>query len=207
MYLGMFLLGFILYGTLCTSWTGLTISFSMLGKFSAIFSSKYFSCPFFFYSSSGTPIIWKLVCLIRLFVRSLWLSSALFILFTLFCSSEVISTILSSSSLICCASDITEIKNTLEGINSRISEAEDKMVEITSEKQNKIKRMKRTEDSLGQRPLGQYETHQYSNNRGPRRRREKERVWKNFWRDYSWKFPQHGKGNSQSSPRGRKNPI
>ena len=50
---------------------------------------------------------------------------------------------------------ITEIKNTLEGINSRISEAEeqiseleDKMVEITSEEQNKAKRMKRTEDSL-----------------------------------------------------------
>ena len=50
---------------------------------------------------------------------------------------------------------ITEIKNTLEGINSRISEAEgwiseleDKMVEITSEEQNKEKRMKRTEDSL-----------------------------------------------------------
>ena len=50
---------------------------------------------------------------------------------------------------------ITEIKNTLEGINSRISEAEeqiieleDKMVKITSEEQNKVKRMKRTEDSL-----------------------------------------------------------
>ena len=50
---------------------------------------------------------------------------------------------------------ITEIKNTLEGINSRISEAdeqiselEDKMVEITSEEQNKVKRMKRTQDSL-----------------------------------------------------------
>ena len=50
---------------------------------------------------------------------------------------------------------ITEIKNALEWINSRISEAkeliselEDKMVEITSEKQNKVKRMKRTEDSL-----------------------------------------------------------
>ena len=48
---------------------------------------------------------------------------------------------------------ITEIKNTLEGINSRISEAkeqiselEDKMVEITSEEENKVKRMKRTED-------------------------------------------------------------
>ena len=46
-------------------------------------------------------------------------------------------------------------KNTQEGINSRITEAEeriseleDKMVEITSEEQNKVKRMKRTEDSL-----------------------------------------------------------
>ena len=50
---------------------------------------------------------------------------------------------------------ITKIKNTLEGINSRISEAEEqiseleeKTVEITSEEQNKVKRMKRTEDSL-----------------------------------------------------------
>ena len=50
---------------------------------------------------------------------------------------------------------ITEIKNTLEGINSRISEAEewiseleDKMVEITSEEQNKVKRIKRAEDSF-----------------------------------------------------------
>ena len=49
----------------------------------------------------------------------------------------------------------TEIKHTLEEINSRISEAkeqiselEDKMVEITSEEENKIKQMKRTEDSL-----------------------------------------------------------
>jgi len=48
---------------------------------------------------------------------------------------------------------ITEIKNTLEGNNSRISEAEerlseqeDKMVEITSEEQNKVKRMTRTEE-------------------------------------------------------------
>ena len=48
------------------------------------------------------------------------------------------------------------MENTLEGINSRISEAEeqiseleDKMVEITSEEQNKVKRMKRPENSLG----------------------------------------------------------
>ena len=33
-------------------------------------------------------------------------------------------------------------------VEGRISELEDKMVEITSEGQNKVKRMKRTEDSL-----------------------------------------------------------
>ena len=76
---------------------------------------------------------------------------------------------------------IIEIKNALEAINSRISEAEeqiseleDKMVEITSEEQNKVKRMKRAEES--QRPLGQYQKHQQSKYRGPRRRREKENV-------------------------------
>ena len=48
---------------------------------------------------------------------------------------------------------MSEIKNTLEGINriseaEQISELEDKMMEITSEEQNKVKRMKRTEDGL-----------------------------------------------------------
>ena len=50
---------------------------------------------------------------------------------------------------------ITEIKNILVAISSRISEAEelisdleDKMVEITSEEQHKVKRMKKAEDSL-----------------------------------------------------------
>ena len=50
---------------------------------------------------------------------------------------------------------INEIKNSLEGINSRITEAEeqisdlkDKIVEITTAEQNKEKRMKRNEDSL-----------------------------------------------------------
>ena len=47
------------------------------------------------------------------------------------------------------------MKNTLEGINSRINEAEeriseleDRLVEITAAKQNKEKRLKRNEDSL-----------------------------------------------------------
>ena len=50
---------------------------------------------------------------------------------------------------------ISEIKNSLEGINSRISEAEewitdleDKRVEIMIAEQNKEKRMKRLEDNL-----------------------------------------------------------
>ena len=50
---------------------------------------------------------------------------------------------------------ITEMKTTLEGINSRITEAEerisdleDRMVEFTGAEQNKEKRMKRNEDNL-----------------------------------------------------------
>ena len=50
---------------------------------------------------------------------------------------------------------ITEMKNTLEGVNSRINEEEerisdleDRMVEFTAVEQNKEKRMKRNEDNL-----------------------------------------------------------
>ena len=49
----------------------------------------------------------------------------------------------------------TEMKTTLEGINNRITEAEERisdlknrMVEFTAMEQNKEKRMKRNEDSL-----------------------------------------------------------
>ena len=106
MCLDVFLLGIILYGTVFASWIWLTISFSVLGKFSTMISSKIFSYPFFFSSSSGTPMIQMWVHLI-LSQRSLRLSSVLFILFTLVYSSEVISTILSSSSLLhSSASDI-----------------------------------------------------------------------------------------------------
>ena len=50
---------------------------------------------------------------------------------------------------------INEMKNSLEGINSRITEAEEQIsdledttVEITTAEQNKEKRMKRIEDSI-----------------------------------------------------------
>ena len=49
MCLGVFLLGFVLYGTLYVSWTWVAIFFPLLGKFSTIISSNIFSVPFFFF--------------------------------------------------------------------------------------------------------------------------------------------------------------
>ena len=49
--------------------------------------------------------------------------------------------------------------------------------------------------------------HQHSNYSVYRRIKGKEWVWKNFWRNYSWKFLQHGKGNNQSNSRGAKSLI
>ena len=61
--LGVFLLVFILYGTHCTFWTWVAISFPMLGKFSTIISSNIFSSPFSLSSPSGIPIMRMLLCL------------------------------------------------------------------------------------------------------------------------------------------------
>ena len=80
MCLGVFHLGFILFGTLQVSWIWVAISFPILGKFSTIISSSLFSCPFFLSSSSGITMIQMLGCL-TLSQGSLRLSSFLFILF------------------------------------------------------------------------------------------------------------------------------
>ena len=77
---------------------------------------------------------------------------------------------------------ITELKTTLEGINSRITETEeqindleDRMVEIIATEQNIEKRMKRNEDSL--RDLWDNIKHtQHLQYRGPRKKRERERT-------------------------------
>ena len=73
------------------------------------------------------------------------------------------------------------MKNTLQGINNRMTEAkqrtselEDKMVEITAEEQDKEKRMKRIEDNL--RDLWDNTKHTNIRIIGGPRRREKERV-------------------------------
>ena len=76
MCFGVFCLGFTLFGTLWVSWTGITISSPILGKFSTIISSSIFSWSFFLSSSSGTPMIQMLGSL-TLSQRSLRLSSFL----------------------------------------------------------------------------------------------------------------------------------
>ena len=80
--LSVFLLGFILPGTLCASWTWLTVSFPMLAKFSAIIPSNIFSGTFSLSYPSGTHIMQRLVHLM-LSQKSLRLSSFLFILCSL----------------------------------------------------------------------------------------------------------------------------
>ena len=64
-------------------------------------------------------------------------------------------------------------------------------MEITSEEQNKVKRMKRTEDRL--RDL--WGNIKCSN------------IMRKFLKQLQLKISQHGKGNSQSSPRNTKSPI
>ena len=73
---------------------------------------------------------------------------------------------------------INEIKNTLDGRNSRImeaedriSEVEDRMVEINeAEREKELKEMRTTSETFGTML-----NTQHSNHRSPRRRRQKER--------------------------------
>ena len=80
MFLGVFHLRFILFGTLWVSWTWVAVSFPILGMSLTIIFSSIFSCPFFL-SSSGTPMI-RMLEHLMLSWRSLRFSSFVFILFS-----------------------------------------------------------------------------------------------------------------------------
>ena len=86
MCLGVVLFGSNLFGTLCASWTCMSISFAKLGKFSFIILSNKFSvsCSS---SSSGITMIQKMACLEMSqslhILSSFFLNSCFFFLFWL----------------------------------------------------------------------------------------------------------------------------
>ena len=94
--LGMFFLGLILFEALHFM-TQVNVSFSILGKFSAIISSNIFSGPFSFFFFSGNSIMQMFMCLT---LPQNLLNYLHFFSFFLFCFAAVISTTLSSNALI-----------------------------------------------------------------------------------------------------------
>ena len=97
------------------------------------------------------------------------------------------------------------MNNALEGIHSRITEAEewindleDRTVEITATEQNIEKRMKRNEDSWRQpkRPLGWHNIHIIGIPQGEERQKGPQKIFG----DNSWKLPLHGKEIVNASP-------
>ena len=100
----------------------------------------------------------------------------------------------------------TEMKNTLEGINSRITEAEEwisdleeRMVEFTAMEQNEEKRMKTNEDSLKDLwdNIKRTNIHIIGVPKGEEREKGPEKIFEEFIVE---NFPNMGKENSHPSP-------
>ena len=87
-----------------------------------------------------------------------------------------------------------------------MSELEDKMVPMTSEDQSKVKRMNRTEDSLRD-ICNNIKCTNIQIIGVPEKEEKKKGYQKIFEEIIVIIFLQHGKGNSQSTPRGTKSPI
>ena len=91
MCLGMFILKFIMYKTLCTSWILVAISISRVRQVFTYNFFKYFLRHFLFLYFSGTSIIQVLECLMlsQMYLR---LFSFFSFLFLSFCPTEGVST-------------------------------------------------------------------------------------------------------------------
>ena len=85
------------------------------------------------------------------------------------------------------------------------------MVDIIAEKENKGKRMKRTEDNLRDFWYNIRHTNIWVLGSQEEEEREKDSLSfskeKKIWRHYSWKIPQRWKGNSQPSPKRAEGPL
>ena len=97
--LDVFLHGFILYGTVLASWTLVTVSFTMLGKFFYyVFFKHLLKTPIFFFSVPPLIQMFVYLMLSQYSLRLSWFVSIIF-LYSFF-STVVISTITSSCSFI-----------------------------------------------------------------------------------------------------------
>ena len=107
---------------------------------------------------------------------------------------------------------ITEMKNTLEGINSRITEAEEqiselegRVMEISAMEQNKEKRMKRNVDSI--RELWETLNIPTLEFQGPWKEKKKRKGWRKYLKRLQSKTSLKRKGNSYTSPGNVESPI
>ena len=97
--LGVGLFASILFGTLCASWTCMSISFTKLGKFTFIIFSNRFPISCSFSSPSDTPMM-QMLDLLKWSQRLLTLSSFVWIHFSSCCSDWSFYAFLCSKSLI-----------------------------------------------------------------------------------------------------------
>ena len=92
------------------------------------------------------------------------------------------------------------MKNKLEGINSRITEAEEQIGDLEDRKVEIIaivqkKRMKRNEANI--RGLWDIK-HINIQIIGVKKKKRREKAWEDIWRHYSQKLPYYGKANSKN---------